>query len=59
MNIVLMLLAVSWMWVDADTRLTLVDAHPSPVITVRSRGAEGIKYGFEGGRVVRVGRRPR
>ena len=55
MNIVLMLLAVSWMWVDADTRLTLVEAHPSPVITVRSRGAEGIKYGFEGGRVVRVG----
>ena len=29
--------------------------HPTPVITTRSPGAEGIRYGFEGGRVVKVG----
>ena len=28
--------------------------HPEPVITVKSAGAEGIKFGFEGGRVVKV-----
>ena len=28
--------------------------HPDPVITVKSKGAEGIKFGFEGGRVVKV-----
>ena len=27
---------------------------PDPVITVKSKGAEGIKFGFEGGRVVKV-----
>jgi hypothetical protein len=29
--------------------------HPEPVLTKRSPGAEGIRYGFEGGRVVKVG----
>jgi hypothetical protein len=42
--------------VFADTRLVLVEQHPSPVLTVRSPGAEDLKYGFEGGRVVKVGR---
>jgi hypothetical protein len=36
--------------------LVLVEQHPEPVITVRSPGAEGNKYGFEGGRVVKLGR---
>ena len=36
--------------------LQLVEQHPAPVITIKSPGAEGIKYGFEGGRVVKVGR---
>jgi len=30
--------------------------HPNPVISIKSTGAEGIKYGFEGGRVVKVDR---
>ncbi len=29
--------------------------HPDPVLSKRSLGAEGIRYGFEGGRVVKVG----
>jgi hypothetical protein len=36
-------------------RLVLVEQHPGPVLTVRSPGAEGNKYGFEGGRVVKIG----
>ena len=40
--------------VDAP-RLVLVRQHPTPVITNRTPGAEGIRYGFEGGRVVKVG----
>ena len=36
--------------------LQLVGQHPAPVITTKSPGAEGIKYGFEGGRVVKIGR---
>lgn len=36
--------------------LALIQQHPTPVLTTRSPGAEGIKYGFEGGRVVKVGR---
>src|SRR3982750_2766946 len=40
----------------AAERLAFVEQHPVPVITTRSRGAEGNKYGFEGGRVVKVGR---
>jgi hypothetical protein len=34
----------------------LVEQHAEPVLTVRSPGAEGNKYGFEGGRVVKIGR---
>jgi hypothetical protein len=37
-------------------RLVLVEQHPEPVLTVRSPGADGNKYGFEGGRVVKIGR---
>jgi hypothetical protein len=36
-------------------RLVLLRQHPEPVLTTRSRGAEGIRWGFEGGRVVKVG----
>ncbi len=36
--------------------LVLVEPHGTPVLTVRSPGAEGNKYGFEGGRVVKIGR---
>jgi len=39
---------------SADLRLIVVKRHPEPVLTVRSEGAEGNKYGFEGGRVVKV-----
>ena len=35
-------------------RLVLAAQHPTPVITTRSPGAEGNRYGFEGGRVVKV-----
>ena len=35
-------------------QLLLVRQHPTPVLTMRSPGAEGIRYGFEGGRVVKV-----
>jgi len=38
----------------ASPRLVLVRQHPAPVITTRTRGAEGIRYGFEGGRAVKV-----
>src|SRR5207237_9341841 len=50
------LLALLPMLIPVETRLVLVKAHPEPVITTRSRGAEGNKYGFEGGRVVKIGR---
>src|SRR5262249_31601869 len=35
-------------------KLVLVEQHPPPVLTIRTPGAEGNTYGFEGGRVVRV-----
>jgi hypothetical protein len=35
--------------------IVLVHQHPDAVLTVKSPGAEGNKYGFEGGRVVKVG----
>jgi len=38
----------------AVPRLVLVEQHATPVITTRTPGARGNKYGFEGGRVVRV-----
>jgi hypothetical protein len=38
----------------AAPRLLLVRQHPTPVLTTRSPGAEDIRYGFEGGRVVKV-----
>jgi hypothetical protein len=38
-----------------EPRLVLVRQHPTPVITTRSPGAEGNRFGFEGGRVVKVG----
>jgi hypothetical protein len=40
----------------APPRLVLVEQHPQPVLTLRTPGAEGNKYGFEGGRAVKVGR---
>src|SRR5919197_4458125 len=49
------LLSLLPMLIPVQTRLVLVEQHPAPVVTTRSRGAEGNKYGFEGGRVVKVG----
>ena len=46
----------SWLSLQtAPPRLLLVEQHPQPVLSVRTPGAEGNKYGFEGGRVVKVG----
>lgn len=36
--------------------LLLLKQTPNPVLSVRSKDAEGIKWGFEGGRVVKVGK---
>jgi hypothetical protein len=36
--------------------LRLVKSYENPVITVESPGAEGIKYGFEGGRALKIGK---
>ncbi len=38
----------------ADRELVVTRQFDSPVLTVRSSGAEGNKYGFEGGRVVKL-----
>ena len=38
-----------------EPRLVLTKQHPTPVITTRSRGAEGNRFGFEGGRAVKIG----
>ena len=35
--------------------LEVTKAWPHPILTIRSEGAQGNKYGFEGGRVVKVG----
>jgi hypothetical protein len=35
-------------------RLVVVRQEPAPVLTTRSKGAEDVRYGFEGGRVVKV-----
>lgn len=35
--------------------LLLVRQHPQPVITTRTPGAEGNRFGFEGGRAVKIG----
>jgi hypothetical protein len=37
-----------------DLRLIVIKRHVGPVLTVRDDGAEGNKYGFEGGRVVKI-----
>jgi hypothetical protein len=39
---------------QSGPRLLLVRQHPRPVITTRTPGAEGNRFGFEGGRVVKV-----
>ena len=36
--------------------LTLVRAYEKPVITIESPGAEDNKYGFEGGRALKIGK---
>jgi hypothetical protein len=41
----------------ADPTLVLVRQHSSPVVTTRSNGAGGNRFGFEGGRAVKVGGR--
>jgi hypothetical protein len=37
-----------------EIHLVVVKRHAKPVLTVRDSGAEDIKYGFEGGRVVKI-----
>jgi hypothetical protein len=38
-----------------EPRLVLARQHPTPVITTRSPGAGGNRFGFEGGRAVKLG----
>src|SRR5687768_5451988 len=52
---IVVLVALVWIFQGPGGGLALVEQHPTPVISTRSPGAEGIKYGFEGGRVVKVG----
>src|SRR5271168_1927355 len=40
---------------ETGPRLTLVSQIPSPVLSIHSLGAEGNKYGFEAGQVLRLG----
>lgn len=62
-SVILVLIGLSIKTVAQENRqrtahesvLVLVEQHPSPVITVESPGAEGNKYGFEGGNVVKLG----
>jgi len=56
MKPLLLLVALVWTPQPPGSRLTLVEQHPLPVITTKSAGAAGIRYGFEGGRVVKIGR---
>lgn len=39
-----------------NLRLTVSRQFDEPILTIRSPGAEGNKYGFEGGRVIKLGR---
>ncbi len=38
-----------------DHQLALVAQYPSPVLSVTSPGAENVTYGFEDGRVIKIG----
>lgn len=40
---------------EQKLKLFLFEQRTTPVMTIKSPGAEGIKYGFEGSRVVKVG----
>src|SRR5215213_2977197 len=53
---IVMLLLLAGLLQAGGGGLTLIEQHGTPVITTRSPGAKGIKYGFEGGRVVKVRR---
>ena len=48
--------AVSLSSAQPRHEMVLVEQHPAPVLTVRTPGAQPNKYGFEGGRVVKVRR---
>jgi hypothetical protein len=50
------LVAIASVQAPVSQTLTLVESHSSPVLTTRSPGAEGNRCGFEGGRVVKVGK---
>lgn len=39
---------------EVEPRLVLIDSDPAPVLSVRNAEAQGIRYGFEGGRVVKL-----
>src|SRR5262249_10203395 len=48
--------AVSLSSAQPRYEMVLVEQHPAPVLTVRTAGAQPNKYGYEGGRVVKIGR---
>ncbi|MEJ2082238.1 MAG: hypothetical protein P8Y94_08700, partial [Acidobacteriota bacterium] len=39
---------------EVAPRLVLIDSDPAPVLSVRTPDAQGNRYGFEGGRVVKL-----
>ena len=51
-----LLAAITAAGAEPGAKFVLLSQHPLPVITVKFPGAEGNKYGFEGGRVVKVGK---
>lgn len=52
--VALVLLALPVHMLRAESRLVVVRQFDHPVLTVRSTGAEANKYGFEGGRVIKL-----
>jgi hypothetical protein len=50
----LLLLTACHPLLGTDTEMVTGKRFDTPVLTVRSRGAEGNKYGFEGGRALKV-----
>ena len=55
LTICLLLISLAAMAQEKKPRLILTKQSETPVLTVNSPGAEGNKYGFEGGRVLKLG----
>ncbi len=51
---ILSLMAAAGPYAAADRELVVTGQLDNPVLTIRSAGAEGNKYGFEGGRVIKL-----